>query len=46
MKTFRNWYGLNSAGKPAGPLKAEIVVHICNADGTQISEETTRQWEA
>ncbi|MGF0038377.1 hypothetical protein, partial [Victivallis vadensis] len=46
MKTFRNWYGLDSTGKPNGPLKAGIVVHICDAGGTQISEETTRQWEA
>lgn len=46
MKTFRNWYGLDSTGKPNGPLKAGIVVHICNAGGTRISEETTRQWEA
>ena len=43
---FGYWYGLDSTGKPDGPLKAGIVVHICHADGTRISEETTRQWEA
>ncbi|WP_288593811.1 hypothetical protein [uncultured Victivallis sp.] len=43
---FGYWHGLDSTGKPDGPLKAGIVVHICNAGGTRISEETTRQWEA
>ena len=43
---FGYWYGLDSTGKPDGPLKAGIVVHICNAGGTRISEETTRQWKA
>ena len=43
---FGYWYGLDSTGKPDGPLKAGIVVHICNAGGTRISEENTRQWEA
>ena len=42
---FGYWYGLDSTGKPDGPLKAGIVVHICNAGGTRISEENTRQWE-
>ena len=42
---FGYWYGLDSTGKPNGPLKAGIVVHICDAGGTQISEETTRQWK-
>ena len=42
---FGYWHGLDSTDKPDGPLKAGIVVHICNADGTRISEETTRQWE-
>ena len=43
---FGYWYGLDSTGKPDGPLKAGIVVHICNAGGARISKETTRQWEA
>ena len=45
MKTFRDWHGLDSTGKPDGPLKAGIVIPICNAGGTRISKETTRQWE-
>ena len=40
---FGYWYGLDSTGKPDGPLKAGIVVHICNAGETRISEETSRQ---
>lgn len=43
---FGYWYGLDSTGKPDGPLKAGAVVHICNAGGARISKETTRQWEA
>lgn len=36
------WYGVDASGKIESPLKMNIIIHICRADGTQIAKEITK----
>ena len=43
-RSQHQWFGQDKNGQVTGPLKADLVIHIMDADGKELSEEITREW--